>query len=271
MSTLPLIVDGEQLSQHLEDPDVLVVDVSSPETHIKVHVPGAVFLEYAWILDAQPPRMGLLPSPQQIARVLGFLGVKPDTHVVACDDEGGGRACRLLWTLDVIGHARFSLLDGGINAWLAEKREVTDSLRNPTPAEYPVPTLDGHGIADRDYILAHLDDPHTVILDARSPAEFNGSKVFAQRGGHIPGAVNMEWTQAMDKQRDLRLRPAEELRARLAELGVTPDKEVITHCQSHHRSAHTYIMLRSLGFEQVRGYPGSWSDWGNSMETPVEQ
>ncbi|HEB58791.1 MAG TPA: sulfurtransferase [Gammaproteobacteria bacterium] len=271
MSTLPLIVDGEQLSQKLEDPQVLVVDVSSPETHIRAHVPGAVFLEYAWIVDARPPRVGLLPSAQQLGNVLGFLGITPQTHVVACDDEGGGRACRLLWTLDVIGHRGFSLLDGGINAWLAEQRPVTDAIHTPTRSQYPVGAPDGHGLADKDYILTHLEDPDVVLLDARSPAEYNGSKVFAQRGGHIPGAVNLEWTRAMDRQRELRLRPAEELRIMLAELGVTPNKEVITYCQSHHRSAYTYIMLKSLGFERVRGYPGSWSDWGNEMDTPVAQ
>jgi thiosulfate/3-mercaptopyruvate sulfurtransferase len=124
-------------------------------------------------------------------------------------------------------------------------------------------------IADREFILRHLEDPAVVLLDARSPDEYRGVKRFAERGGHIPGAVNLDWLQTMDPARGLRLKPAQELRALLAPLGVAPDKDVVCYCQSHHRSAHSWMMLRSLGFERVRGYPGSWSDWGNQADTPV--
>jgi thiosulfate/3-mercaptopyruvate sulfurtransferase len=94
--------------------------------------------------------------------------------------------------------------------------------------------------------------------------------VFAKRGGHIPGAVNIEWTDAMDKQHDLRLKPENELRQLLESKGITPDKMIVMHCQTHHRSAHTYILLKSLGYEKIKGYPGSWSDWGNEPNTPIE-
>jgi len=97
-----------------------------------------------------------------------------------------------------------------------------------------------------------------------------GSSVLAARGGHIPGAVNMDWVLAMDKARDLRLRSPEELRRMLERRGVTPDKEVIVYCQTHHRSSHTYVMLKSLGYPRIRGYPGAWSAWGNRRDTPVE-
>ena len=104
----------------------------------------------------------------------------------------------------------------------------------------------------------------------RSPAEFTGARKFADRAGHIPGAAHLEWTDMMDKQRNLRLLPDDQLRAMLAERGVTPDKEIITYCQTHHRSAYSYVVLKHLGYENVRGYPGSWSDWGNNPALPVE-
>jgi thiosulfate/3-mercaptopyruvate sulfurtransferase len=115
-----------------------------------------------------------------------------------------------------------------------------------------------------------LDDPEVVVLDVRTPAEFAGDDVRAARGGHIPGAVNMDWTLAIDRGRNLRLKPEGDLRRMLEELGVTPDKEVIVHCQTHHRSAHTYMVLKSLGYPRIRGYDGSWSEWGNDQNTPIE-
>ena len=109
-----------------------------------------------------------------------------------------------------------------------------------------------------------------VIFDVRSPAEYSGEDVRAARGGHIPGAVNMNWTDAIDQTRNMRFKPEAELRAMLDGLGITPGKEVIAHCQTHHRSAHTYMVLKSLGFEKIRGYDGSWSEWGNDADTPTE-
>ena len=267
---LALVLPPEALDAARARDGVVLVDVGSPESYVKQHLPGAVFLEYAWIVDRDPPRMGLLPPPEQLARVLGALGITPETHVIAYDDEGGGRAARLLWTLDVIGHRRFSLLDGGLQAWAGEGRPLETAIHVPRPAHYPVPAVSGQGMATREEILARLGDPGQVLLDARSEAEYTGRKVLAQRGGHIPGAVHYEWTRAMDRQRHLRLRPAEALRDELAALGVTPDREVVTYCQTHHRSALSYIVLKWLGFPRVKGYAGSWSDWGNAADTPVE-
>ncbi|MCW8909638.1 MAG: rhodanese-like domain-containing protein, partial [Gammaproteobacteria bacterium] len=100
--------------------------------------------------------------------------------------------------------------------------------------------------------------------------EYDGSKKFAERGGHIPGAIHFEWTDGMDRQRNYRLLADDELKSKLNALGLTEDKEIIVYCQTHHRSALSYFMLKQLGYEKVRGYPGSWSEWGNRMDTPVE-
>src|SRR5690606_20502838 len=123
---------------------------------------------------------------------------------------------------------------------------------------------------DKDYVLAHLNDPNVVLVDARTPEEYVGSLKRAARGGHIPGAVNFNWTDAMDPERQLRLKDAGELRRAFEALGVTPDKEIITYCQTHHRSSHTYVTLRALGYPRVKAYAGSWSEWGNLPDTPIE-
>ncbi len=266
---LPLIIEAEQLMPQLDNRNLLLVDLSSPETYVQYHIPGAVYLEYAWIVRIEHPRLGLLPDPAQLTNVLSALGLRPDTHVVTYDDEGGGRACRFLWTLEAAGHKNFSLLNGGLKAWANEGHEISSKIIYPTPCDYTV-NMDFTGVATRQYILDNLSNEQVVIFDTRSPAEFSGKKVYAQRGGHIPGAVNMEWTEAMDKNRDLRLKPENELRQLLESRGVTPDRQIIVHCHSHHRSAHTYIMLKTLGYPDIKGYPGSWSDWGNEPNTPIE-
>ncbi len=270
--TLPLVVAPEALEARLDDPGLLIVDLCiKPETYLAGHVPGAVYLDYARIVAKRPPATaGLLPGPGELSAALSEIGLTPERHVVAYDDEGGGRASRLLWTLAALGHERLSLLDGGLHAWAHEGHPLARGAERPTPARYEARVVRTELVADTDWILAHLDDPHVVLVDCRTPAEYRGEKRFADRGGHIPGAVNFEWTEAMDRDRHLRLRPAGWLRERLEGLGVTPDKEVVTYCQTHHRSAHTWLVLTWLGYPRVRGYPGSWSEWGNRTDTPVE-
>jgi thiosulfate/3-mercaptopyruvate sulfurtransferase len=266
---LPLIVEPAELEKHLGAEDLLIVDLSRPETYAQAHLPGAAHLDYVQIVTARPPAAAMLPSEEQLSEVFGALGMTPETHVVAYDDEGGGRAARLLWTLDVVGHALYSLLNGGLHAWLNEKRPVDAGTVKRPRRRYAVKYHDT-AVADKNYIVQHLHDPGVVIVDTRTPAEYRGETKRAARTGHIPGALNFDWVNAIDQTRSLRLKPAEELKRALSGLGVTPEKEVIAYCQTHHRSAHTYIVMKSLGYPRVRGYPGSWSEWGNSPETPIE-
>lgn len=269
MSDACFLTEPDDLEERLGAPDLLVVDLSKPDIYAQVHVPGAVHLDYARIIDRSHPTMGLLPSDAALTEVVQSLGVTPDTHVVAYDDEGGGRASRLLWTLDVIGHQQFSLLNGGLHAWANEGYPVDRTAVEPVPGHYPIKKQTSP-IADYEYILARLGDPGVRLLDVRSRGEFEGSDVRAARGGHIPGAVNFEWTLAMDRDRNLRLKPREQIEHALGALGVTRQHEVIAYCQTHHRSAHTYMVLKILDFPRVKGYPGSWSDWGNRSDAPIE-
>ena len=268
---LPLLIEPEQLQPYLSDPAVLIVDLGDPASYAAGHIPGAVHLDYSDLVRVEPPAMGLLPGEAQLGEVLSRIGLTPARHVIAYDEEGNGRAGRLLWTLAALGHERVSLLNGGIHAWDAAAGPLETQFRHPPPSAYQAHFADPPtAVADRAYILGRLGQRDLALLDTRTPAEFAGLDQRAARGGHIPGAVNLNWTDAMDPQRQLRLQPDPVLRKLLERRGVTPDKEVIVYCQTHHRSAHTYWVLRYLGYPRVRGYPGAWSEWGNDPGLPVE-
>ena len=269
MPDFPLIIEPAELESRLGEEGLLVVDLCRADIHARFHIPGALHLDYGALLSGIKPATGDLPDERRMGEVLGSIGIAPETWVVAYDDEGGGKAGRLLWSLDVVGHAHGSLLNGGLAAWASEKHPMDGHTVTATPIEREVSYGDDRS-ADIAYVLEHLHDPNVVLLDARSPEEYDGRVRYARRGGHIPGAVNIDWMEAMDRDRNLRLKPESELRALFEAAGVTPDKEVIVYCQTHHRSSHSYMALKSLGYPKLRGYAGAWADWGNSMDTPIE-
>ncbi|MBI1195502.1 MAG: sulfurtransferase [Gammaproteobacteria bacterium] len=264
-SRYPLLIDGETLQSAMDAGDVLVVDLSRPPLYMQQHIPGAVNLDIGRIMASQPPVMGLLPETGYLENLLGSLGATADTHIVAYDEESNAKACRLLWTLDCLGHKHSSLLDGGLQAWAAEGRSLSAAAATVAAAVYKAQPESGV-IADKQYIQSHLGD--LQIVDVRSAAEYEGVDKRAQRGGHIPGAINIEWTQSIDRAHQMRLHALEELRTIYATLD--PDRETVVHCQTHQRSSHSYVVLKLLGFTKLRGYPGSWSDWGNDPQTSVE-
>jgi thiosulfate/3-mercaptopyruvate sulfurtransferase len=267
---LPLIVDCEILQQHLADPDLLIVDLGKSETYRLYHIPGAVHLETAHIVAQRTPVRGLLPDDRALETVFSSVGLTPDTHVVACDSEGGGWAGRLLWTLEAVGHRRVSMLNGGLPAWSNRGYPLSSEPTEVTPGEYRITQRNAGVIADSQYILEHLQDVDVQLLDARSAAEYSGEKKFAERGGHIPGAVNLDWLRCINRADNLCLHPPERLQQLLDARHINRKSETIVYCQTHHRSALLYVVLKSLGYDKVRGYPGSWSDWGNNTALPVE-
>jgi thiosulfate/3-mercaptopyruvate sulfurtransferase len=266
---LPLLIEPAELEQRLGDASLRIVDLSKPETYAEMHIPGAVHLDYAQIVAAQPPVMGLLPTAEQFTAALRQAGIDANTHVIAYDDEGGGRAARLLWTLAAFGHGRYSLLNGGLHAWANEGHPLSRE-RVQVPETGYSPRYDGGVVAERRYIVEHLGGSGMQLVDTRSAGEYAGSDRRAARSGRIPGAAHLEWTALMDRERNLRLKPRADIEAMLAARGIDPAHEVVTYCQTHHRSAHTWFVLKWLGYPRVKGYPGAWSDWGNQFDTPIE-
>jgi len=267
---LPLLVEADVLQEHLGDSKLLLVDLTKAETYAKGHIPGAVYLDYATIVRMEKPIGGLLPDEMHLSVVLSNIGLTPNHHVVAYDDEGGGKAARLLWTLEAIGHQHYSLLNGGLHAWMNEGHPMEQQPVTPEATNYKAKhQTTCEAVVRRPFILEHLNDTQVALLDARSHAEYVGEKCYAARGGHIPGAINIEWTEFMDQSHNLRLKGITELRNMLEEKGFSSDKTVVAYCHTHHRSAHTWFVLKYLGYH-ARGYEGSWSDWGNQTDTPIE-
>lgn len=267
-SGLPLVIEPDDLSARLQGPDLILVDLTNSARYAAGHLPGARFVDPKRTQLGLPPAPGLLPEKADMEALFGELGHNADAVYVVYDDEGGGWAGRFIWLLDVIGHTRYHYLNGGVLAWEAQGLPLSSAVA--APAGGPVTlTLHDEPTATREYLQGRLGAADLAIWDARAPTEYTGEKVVAAKGGHIPGAINFEWTAGMDKARNLRIR--DDIGDVLKDLGITPDKEVITHCQTHHRSGFTYLVAKALGYPRVKGYAGSWGEWGNHPDTPVER
>ena len=247
-----LIVDTGWLGGHLHHPSLRLLDVRPADAYAAGHIPGGVQVELAWLSGVVDGVEGMLLPADAYARVMGLLGVDTLRTVVIYDANWGLPGSRVLWGLLRQGHTRVALLDGGWNRWRQEGRPTSTESARPSPAVFqPHPADDT--IATRDWLLARLDDPQVAIVDTRTPGE------YAQ--GHVLGSVNWDWLNGVPVDSWDAFRPADHVRAELAALGVTPDKEIVTYCRSGVRAAHTFVLLRHLGFPRVRNYDGSWLEW----------
>jgi thiosulfate/3-mercaptopyruvate sulfurtransferase len=261
-----LLAETDWLAQHLSDPAVRIVDMRSEEAYRKGHIPGAVNLGWKALKDADN-EVAVIP-PEKLASLMGQLGISNDTTVVGYDAEGGLAPARLWWVLDYYGHSKAKVLNGGWNKWTKEKRPVTVEVPTPQATQFSV-QMDSQKICLVEELLVEMKRPNVVIVDARSAAEYSGFDVRAKRGGHIPGTVNIDWQRNVTNDELKAFRPALELRKLYEAAGVTPDKEIIVHCQTGVRAAHTVFTLTLLGYNQPRNYDGSWQEWGNRPDLPI--
>jgi thiosulfate/3-mercaptopyruvate sulfurtransferase len=272
-----VLVDADWVQAHLNDPKVRLIEVDvDSSAYDQGHIPGAVGFNWQKELQDQVVRAPL--SQQHLEELLGRAGVSNDTTIILYGDNNNWFAAWALWILKYYGHSDVRLLDGGRVKWLADKREITTEVPSYPRATYHTQDPNAQIRALRDQVLRKLGSANVALVDVRSPAEYSGELIApahlpqegAQRGGHIPGAANIPWSQAV--REDGTFKSADELRSLYGGKGVTPDKEVIAYCRIGERSSHTwYVLNYLLGYPNVRNYDGSWTEWGSLIGAPIEK
>lgn len=246
----------------------LVLDLRPAEDFAAAHVPGAVHIDL-WgvsLIDTDPAP--LKAFMWMIDHILNLRGVDASRPTVVYDEQSGVRAARAFWFLEYFGHPRVQMLDGGFGAWIEAGLPVSRETQPPLKSGWSGTPRDARIATWRD-VKDRLGRADAAIVDTRSDGEYDGTLVRAKRGGAIPGAVHIEWKRNLGPEGAFK--PANELRTMYEAVGVTPDKEVITYCQGGYRAAHTYVALRLLGYPKIRNYTGSWKEWGDREELPIER
>jgi thiosulfate/3-mercaptopyruvate sulfurtransferase len=271
----PVLVTTDWLTAHLNDDNVVVAEVDeNPDLYEEGHVPGAIKLH--WRDDLQDPLERDLVEKEAFERLMGERGITNDATLVLYGDKNNWFAAYAYWYLKIYGHEDVRILDGGRQKWIDESRELTTESPNVSPTSYAARERDETIRARRDAVLSSLG--RDALVDVRSPQEYAGDLVAppgyeqegAQRAGHIPTAASIPWAAAV--RDDGTFKPADELRELYTGKGVTPDRPVTAYCRIGERSAHTWFVLRELlGYEDVKNYDGSWTEWGNLVDVPIEK
>lgn len=254
-------VDTSWLENHLSDPGLRIIQVGGEKYYPQFHIPGASFLPYQALVTLQNGVPGMRADTAFLAELFGHQGLTIDTPVVAYDLSGGMDASRLIWTLTALGHRFGAVLDGGLGSWSQEKRPVdhqTPSLKPVTFLPQPQPAWEA---SERQVLAAAAPHSTTLLLDTRTANEYLGLSLRAPRG-HIAGALPFNWTDALLSDNDSRLKDKQTLLSLLAEVDVTDlQQEIIVYCETGHRASQSWLLLRQLGFSNVRLYDGSIAEW----------
>ena len=272
------LVDTEWVAQNLGDPSVVIAEINGnlETTYETGHVPGAV----GWGLHSglEHPVMRDVPSKDQIEALLGRSGADNHAAVVVYGDGNNRTATWAFWVLKYYGHQDARILNGGRKKWIDEGRPLSAEIPSPTPKTYRAREPDADLRATRDYILSLLGSSDVALLDTRALEEYRGDLTSApgthqpdiERRGRIPGAIHLPWDEGASASGAFK--PAAQLEEMYLARGITPNKEVVPYCRLGVRASYSWFVLKYLlGYERVRNYDGSWTEWGNSIGVPIER
>jgi thiosulfate/3-mercaptopyruvate sulfurtransferase len=263
-----ILVSWEWLAAHLDDPGVRLVDTRKGDSYEAAHIPGAV--RYPPAATPFLKEQGRVPDSERFAELMAQMGIGDGDLVIPYDDGNNLFAARLWWALNYHGHSGVKLLDGGWDLWIVEGRPVTNAPPTSRRARF-TSKINARWIAEWEDVMAAIDQPGRGILDVRADKEWTGADPMGtKRGGHIPNAVHLDWRETID-QATRRFKSPSVLSDMFARLGLAPENEVITYCQGGIRAAHTAFALRLAGYDLVRNYERSWSEWGNREDLPIER
>jgi thiosulfate/3-mercaptopyruvate sulfurtransferase len=273
----PVLVTTDWLADHLNDEHMVVAEVDEdPSLYDEGHIAGAIKLH--WRNDLQDPIERDLVEKAAFERLMSERGISNNTTLVLYGDKNNWFAAYAYWYLKIYGHEDVRILDGGRTKWADEGREFTTEAPPPRRAEYVAAERDESIRIYRDDVKEGIGTHGKALVDVRSPQEFSGELISApgyeqegaQRAGHIPTAQSIPWAQAV--RDDGTFKSVDELRDLYERKGVTPEKEVTAYCRIGERSAHTWFVLRELlGYQTVKNYDGSWTEWGNLVDVPIEK
>jgi thiosulfate/3-mercaptopyruvate sulfurtransferase len=263
-----LLTTAEDLRKKLGSEDLCLIDVRPAEDFAGGHLPGAVHFDVFGLSLIDTSDAPLKAFMHMIHHIFELRGISEKNEAVVYENQSGMRAARALWFLDYFGHPNACMLDGGMQAWKSAGFATTTEATPPKAASFKISER-RDVLATAQDVLQSLNKNETAILDTRSRAEYLGTQIRAARGGAIPGAIHIEWTDNLDNSG--KFKSTGELQAMYSRAGITPDKEVISYCQGGYRAAHSYVALRLIGFPRIRNYIGSWKEWGDRTDLPIEQ
>src|SRR5271157_583216 len=272
-----VLVETDWLAQHLNDPKIRIIESDEDVTlYDSGHIPGAI--KISWQADLNDPVVRDYLNAGNFSSLLSEKGIANDTTVVFYGDKNNWWATHNFWVFELFGHQAVRILNGGRKKWEDEKRQFTKEVPSYPKAKYKLPTRDdGRTRVFRTDVLTHVEKK-LPLVDVRSPAEYSGEKLHmpeypqegALRGGHIPGAKNIPWAKAV--REDGTFKSADDLKELYQSQGITPGSNIITYCRIGERSSHSrFVLTYLLGYPKVRNYDGSWTEWGNLVNVPIEK
>jgi thiosulfate/3-mercaptopyruvate sulfurtransferase len=276
MAASDVLVSTQWVADHLSDPNVRLVEVDvDTNAYSEGHSSGA--RGWNWTSQLQDQVRRDVISRESLEQLLSESGISNDDTIVLYGDNNNWFAAYAFWVLEMYGHRNLKLMDGGRKKWLDENRPTTKDEPAVTKTSYRAQEPNAKMRAKREEVLASIGKANRALVDVRSPAEFSGEilappglQETAQRGGHIPGAANVPWAQAV--REDGTFKSVDDLKNLYQAKGVSPDKEVIAYCRIGERSSHTWFVLKHiLGYDDVRNYDGSWTEYGSMIDVPVEK